>query len=248
MSRFVVLDPMHDMAAVLQTARMLRRAGGSEIVAALTYTISAVHDDDFYAGLAGQMAASPDIDRVYVKDPAGLLTPERARTLIPAVRARLGAAMPLELHSHCTIGLSPLTYLAAADLGVAALQVACGPLANGTSLPNAERVVANLRGTRAHSGHRRPAAGATWPATSPGWPRAESLPAGDAAGVRRVVPAASGGGRRHDHHAAPARRARAGDRFDAVHGRGQPGPRGTRLSDHGHARSRRWCAGRRCTT
>ena len=145
MSRFVILDPMHDMGAVLRTARMLRRAGAGETIAALTYTISAVHDDGFYAGLAGQMAACPDIDRVYVKDPAGLLTPERARTLIPAVRARLGAAKPLELHSHCTIGLSPLTCLAAADLGVSALHVACGPLANGTSLPNAQRVVANLR-------------------------------------------------------------------------------------------------------
>jgi oxaloacetate decarboxylase alpha subunit len=143
-ARFVVLDPMHDMGAVLQTARTIRRAGGGEIVAALTYTISAVHDDAYYAGLAGQMAASPDIDRVYVKDPAGLLTPERARTLLPAVRARLGA-VPLELHSHATIGLSPLTYLTAAELGVAALQVACGALANGTSLPSAEQVVANLR-------------------------------------------------------------------------------------------------------
>jgi len=142
-SRFVVLDPMHDMAAVLQTARTIREAGG-EIIAALTYTISAVHDDAYYADLAGQMAASPDIDRVYVKDPAGLLTPERARTLLPAVRARLGAVL-LELHSHCTIGLSPLTYLAAADLGVEVLQVACGALANGTSLPSAEQVVANLR-------------------------------------------------------------------------------------------------------
>jgi len=145
MSRFVVLDPMHDMTAVLRTARMLRRAGATEIIAALTYTISAVHTDDFYAGLAGQMGACPDIDRVYVKDPAGLLTPEAARTLIPAIRARLGESVPLELHSHCTIGLSPLTCLAAAELGVAALHTACGALANGTSLPNAERVVANLR-------------------------------------------------------------------------------------------------------
>jgi len=133
------------MQAVLRTARMLRQAGAGETIAALTYTISAVHDDGFYAGLAGQMAACPDIDRVYVKDPAGLLTPERARTLIPAIRARLGGAKPLELHSHCTIGLSPLTCLAAADLGVSALHVACGSLANGTSLPNAQRVVANLR-------------------------------------------------------------------------------------------------------
>ena len=143
-SRFVVLDPTHDMDAVLATARMIRLAGGTEIIAALTYTISAVHDDAFYAGIAGQAAASPDIDRAYIKDPAGLLTPERARTLIPAVRARL-AGKPLELHAHCTIGLSPLVYLDAPGLGVQVLQTGCGALADGSALPDAERIVANLR-------------------------------------------------------------------------------------------------------
>jgi oxaloacetate decarboxylase alpha subunit len=143
-SRFVVLDPMHDTEAMLASARAIRAAGGQEIIGALTYTTDAVHDDDFYAGLAAEMAASPHFDRAYIKDPAGLLTPERARTLIPAVRARLGGK-PLELHSHCTIGLSPLTYMTAAELGVQVLQVACGPLSGGTSLPDAQRVAGNLR-------------------------------------------------------------------------------------------------------
>ena len=143
-SRFVLLDPMHDVDAVRQTARMIKRAGGAETIVALTYTISAVHDDAFYAGFAGQAAASPYIDRAYIKDPAGMLTPERARTLIPAVRSRLGGK-PLELHAHCTIGLSPLVYLAAPDLGVSVLQTGCGALADGSSLPDAVRIVANLR-------------------------------------------------------------------------------------------------------
>lgn len=143
-SRFVVLDPMHDAAALLESARMIRKAGATEIIAALTYTISEVHDDAFYAEFAARVAKSPDVDRAYIKDPAGLLTPERARTLIPAVRAQLGK-VPLELHSHCTIGLSGLSYMAGAELGVEVLQVACGPLSNGSSLPNAQRVVANLR-------------------------------------------------------------------------------------------------------
>ncbi|MFA7944783.1 hypothetical protein ACEK06_20360 [Pseudomonas brenneri] len=142
--RFVVLDPMHDEQAIMETARMFRQAGCKEIIGALVYTVSAVHDDAYYADLAGKMAASPNIDRVYIKDPSGLLTPHRARTLIPAIRARL-AGKALELHSHCTIGLAPLTYMDAAELGVDVLQVACGPLANGSSLPSAERVIANLR-------------------------------------------------------------------------------------------------------
>jgi oxaloacetate decarboxylase alpha subunit len=148
MDRFVVLDPTHDVAAMRATARIVKQAGGpaAEVVAALTYTISAVHDDAFYAGLAQQYAACPDIDRAYLKDPAGILTPERAATLITAVQAALGGK-PLELHSHASLGLSPRTCLLAADLGVGVLQVGCGALGNGTSLPDAQQLVANLRAT-----------------------------------------------------------------------------------------------------
>src|SRR5580693_6201339 len=143
-SRFVVLDPMHDADALLESARLIRKAGATEIIAALTYTLSDFHDDAFYAKFAARVSKSPHLDRAYIKDPSGLLTPERARTLIPAVRAQLGR-LPLELHSHCTIGLSALSYMSAAELGIQVLHVACGPLANGSSLPNAQRVVANLR-------------------------------------------------------------------------------------------------------
>ena len=151
MDRFVVLDPTHDMDAVRKTARIIKAAGGAsgtEVIAALTYTVSEAHDDAFYAGIAAQVAACADIDRAYIKDPAGILTPERARTLIPAVIADLNGK-PLELHAHASLGLSPLTCLAAAELGVRVLQVGCGALGNGTSLPDAEKLVANLRA----SGH-----------------------------------------------------------------------------------------------
>jgi len=142
--RVVVLDPMHDMDAARETARRLKKAGIDEVVGALTFTISAVHDDAFYADLARQMRECPDIDRVYVKDPAGILSADRARTLFPAITAQLGDT-PLELHSHATIGLSMQTYAIAPSLGVEVVQVGCGALGNGSSLPEAQRTVANLR-------------------------------------------------------------------------------------------------------
>jgi oxaloacetate decarboxylase alpha subunit len=147
-TRFAIADPLVDTKAMLESAYLIRKAGGTEIVPALTYTISAIHDDAFYANAAAELAKSADVDRIYLKDPSGLLTPERARTLIPAIKARIGTK-PLELHSHCTIGLAPLSYLAAADCGADGLQVAAGPLSNGTGQPSAERIVANLR----ESGH-----------------------------------------------------------------------------------------------
>jgi oxaloacetate decarboxylase alpha subunit len=147
--RVVVLDPMHDMDAARATAHRLKRAGVAEVVGALTFTISAVHDDVFYADLARRMRECPDVDRVYVKDPAGILTAERARTLLPAIKAELRDT-PLELHSHATIGLSPLTYSIAPQLGVEVVQTGCGVLGNGSSLPEVQRTVANLR----EMGHR----------------------------------------------------------------------------------------------
>ncbi len=142
--RFVVLEPTLDRTLLLETARIMREEGAEEIIAALTYTISTVHDDRFYGDLAGVIAAAPDIDRAYIKDPAGLLTADRARTLIPAIRAGL-RGKALEVHSHCTIGLAGYMVTVAAELGVEAIHVALGPLANGSSLPSATRVVANLR-------------------------------------------------------------------------------------------------------
>jgi len=143
-SRFIVLDPMHDMDALLDIAAIIKEEGDAEVMAALTYTVSTVHDDHFYSGIAAKAAASPHVDLVYLKDPAGILTPERARTLLPAIRSVLNGKA-FELHAHCTIGLAPLNYVLAAELGVDALHTAAGSLASGTSLPSATQTIANLR-------------------------------------------------------------------------------------------------------
>ena len=191
MSRFAVVDPMHDMDALLECARLIRAEGGTEIVAGLTYTVSAVHDDAFYAACAQRLAAAPQVDRLYLKDPAGLLSPERARTLVPAVRAVMGAK-PLEIHAHCTIGLGPLTALTAAELGVATIHVALDPLGRGTSLPSATLTLANLRAL-GHSVDIDDRALALAGGYLTQLARAEGLPAGapqefDAAFLRHQIP------------------------------------------------------------
>jgi len=142
--RFALADPTNDAAANAEAARIVKRAGGEQVIGALVFTLSPIHDDAHYADAARTMAASPDIDALYIKDPGGLLTPERARTLIPAIMAEIGDT-PLELHAHCTIGLADRTYLEGAALGVSALQCASGGAADGTSNPPIERTVRNLR-------------------------------------------------------------------------------------------------------
>jgi oxaloacetate decarboxylase (Na+ extruding) subunit alpha len=144
MRRFALADPMNDADSNVACARMIKAAGGEYVVGALVFTLSPIHDDAHYVDRARTLAASPDVDAVYIKDPGGLLTPLRARTLIPAVKAVIGDK-PLELHSHCTIGIGELAYMDAPQWGVSAVQCASGAVADGISNPPSERVVSNLR-------------------------------------------------------------------------------------------------------
>lgn len=175
--RFVMLDPMHDADAVIEAARIVREEGDAEIMGALTFTLSEVHTDQFYADFARKICSGGNIDLLYIKDPGGLLSPERVRTLAPAVKAVIGNR-PLEIHAHCTIGYGPLSSLAAADLGVIdAIHVGIGPLGEGSSLPEAGRMVANLR----NAGHSVNVDEEALSKVSDYWwrlARAESLPAG----------------------------------------------------------------------
>src|SRR5690606_9753370 len=138
--RFMVMDPMNTTQAVIDNCHAIHKAGASEIVGALVYTVSPIHDDAFFSDMAAKLAAHPFIDRTYLKDPGGLLTTDRARTLLPALKKAV-SGKPLELHSHCTIGLAPFTYAEAPELGVDTLHTAARPLGNGSSQPAVENVV-----------------------------------------------------------------------------------------------------------
>src|SRR2546430_1971877 len=129
-----------DTAKTLTVAPVMDRVGFKAIV----FTLSPIHDDRHYAQAARKLAACPEVDAIYIKDPGGLLSPRRAATLIPAVQAEIGTK-PLELHSHCTIGLGELLYMDAVDYGVSALQCASGATADGISKPPSLRVEGNLR-------------------------------------------------------------------------------------------------------
>jgi len=142
--RFALADPMNNADSNVACARMVKEVGGETVVGALVFTLSPIHDDAHYVACARKLAASADVDALYLKDPGGLLTTLRARTLIPAIKAVIGDK-PLELHSHCTIGLGELVYMDAPDWGVSAVHCASGAASDGISNPCSERVVANLR-------------------------------------------------------------------------------------------------------
>lgn len=143
--RIWITDPSNEMDKALRLARVVKQAGDVEVVVGICYTVSPFHTDEYFAERAGQLAGSPDVDAVYMKDAGGLLTPERVHDLAPALRAALGSTPLTEIHTHANTGLAPLSHLAAIDEGIGVLHTAAAPLANGTSHPSVETTVGNLR-------------------------------------------------------------------------------------------------------
>ena len=132
----------NDFAEMRDELRNLRDLGMDTIVN-LIYTVSPHHTDEYYARKAREAAAIRPY-RICFKDVGGLLTPERARTLLPAILQNAGA-VPVEYHAHCNNGLATLCYIEAVKLGITALHTAVPPLANGSSQPSLLNVARNLR-------------------------------------------------------------------------------------------------------
>ena len=144
-TRLWVIDPMHDMDGARRTAELAKRVGFTDVVGGICYTTSPVHTDQYYADRIAELDDCEAIDSIYLKDPAGLLTPERLQSLYPLLQSRLSRLRVDEIHSHATTGVSPRTLLAAADLGFTNLHCALPPLANGSSHPAGPQLVRNLR-------------------------------------------------------------------------------------------------------
>jgi oxaloacetate decarboxylase alpha subunit len=119
-----------------------RKAGVAPIIN-ITYSISPRHTDDYYTECTNNaVRLSPY--RICLKDPGGLLTPERTRVLVPLMLAH-SQGIPIEFHTHCTTGLGPICCLEAVQQGLHIVNTAIPPLADAASLPSVFNVAKNLR-------------------------------------------------------------------------------------------------------
>jgi oxaloacetate decarboxylase alpha subunit len=141
--RFQVADPSNDPDRLRRVAVVAREEGVEEIAIALTYSVSDVHTHAYYAERAAALADCAEMDRLYLKDPGGLVTVDAVRELAPHF-LRAAGERPIELHSHCTIGLAPFVYMEGLRAGFRVLHTAVAPLARGTSNPAAETTLRNL--------------------------------------------------------------------------------------------------------
>jgi oxaloacetate decarboxylase alpha subunit len=90
------------------------------------------------------MASWPSVSGIYFEDAPGILTPERAERLIPAVLKAAGDK-PVEWHFHNNTGMGAVNYVRAMEAGGTILHTCSRPLANGPSLPSTEQTLENIR-------------------------------------------------------------------------------------------------------
>ena len=145
MHRITVYDALNDTRNLELSIRVGKQEG-LYVCAGLVYTLSPVHTDEYYQRVARELVAL-GADSVLIKDPSGLLLPERVRTLVPAIKSVVGS-IPVELHSHSLSGMAEPSYLEAARLGVDTIHTASDPLAGGASLPSTDYCARHL----AHEG------------------------------------------------------------------------------------------------
>jgi len=134
------LNDVDNMLVGIHKAKSL----GVYCFGALAFSESPVHTDELYVRTARQLIERGNVNAIMLKDAGGLLTPDRVRTLVPALKQAIGG-VPLEIHSHCLTALAPLVYLEAARLGADQLHASVAPLANGAAQPASQTVVRNLR-------------------------------------------------------------------------------------------------------
>jgi oxaloacetate decarboxylase alpha subunit len=137
------MDGLNDMDNLAVSLKLAKRLGATT-EASLAYAHSPVHTDEHYAQAASDAVNKLGVDMVKIRDAGGLLTPDRIRTLVPALKRVLGKAK-LALHSHCLTGLAPLVYLEGIKLGVDEVAASIAPLANGPAQPATQTFVRNAR-------------------------------------------------------------------------------------------------------
>ena len=143
-----IFDALNDVRNLRQSIESCKKHGGI-CEAALSYTVSPVHNEEYFVNLAKTLE-NMGADVICIKDMANLLLPFDAYSLVKKLKENVN--VPIHLHTHNTTGTGDMTYLMAAQAGVDIVDTALSPLANGTSQPSTEALVATLKGTERDTG------------------------------------------------------------------------------------------------
>ena len=147
---FRIFDALNDLRNMKVPIEKVKAAGG-HAQGCLSYTISPVHTVELYIKQFVELQKY-GCDSVCIKDMAGMISPQRAYDIIKGSKDA-GVSVPINLHSHCTSGMTGMAYMKACDAGVDILDGAFSPLSGGTAQPATESIVAALAETDYATGY-----------------------------------------------------------------------------------------------
>lgn len=124
-----IFDALNDIRN-LRIPILATKAYGGKVEAALSYTTSPVHTTEYFIQYAKDLEAE-GVDRIAIKDMAGLLHPDVAVKLLPALKAEL--TVPIVLHTHSTTGVSIVNLALAMKYGIDSMDTCISPFAGKSS-------------------------------------------------------------------------------------------------------------------
>jgi pyruvate carboxylase subunit B len=140
---FRIFDALNDIRN-MEMAIKVAKEQDAHVQATISYTVSPYHTTDTFVEFA-QKLEELECDSVAVKDMAGLISPHDTYELIRKLKEETD--LMVNLHCHCTSGMTPMSYYAACQAGVDLLDTAISPLSWGASQPPTESMVAALKDT-----------------------------------------------------------------------------------------------------
>ena len=145
-----IFDALND-ARNLETAIRATKKYNGICEVAISYTISPVHTEEYFVNLALEFEKL-GADNICIKDMANLLLPYQAYSLVKKLKEALKPETKVHLHTHNTTGTGDMVNMKAIEAGCDIVDTALSPLANGTSQPATESLVATLAGTEYDTG------------------------------------------------------------------------------------------------
>jgi len=140
---FRVFDALNDVKNMETAIKAVKKQGG-HAQGTISYTTSPVHTLDDFVDLAKDLEAL-DCDSIAIKDMAGIITPKDVFELVTKLKEETD--LLVDLHCHCSSGMTPISYYVACEAGVDIVDTAISPLSWGASQPPTESIVAALQGT-----------------------------------------------------------------------------------------------------
>ena len=146
--RIRIFDALNDLRNV-QTAVKATKEYGAHAQVAVSYTIGEPYTPAYWKDLAKRIQ-DMGADSICIKDMAGLMVPNVVTEFIASFKETVD--IPIQLHTHSTSGVAPITYYKAALAGVDVIDTAISPFSGGTSQPATEVMVETFRDTEYDTG------------------------------------------------------------------------------------------------